>query len=48
MIEQFTEKDFDRFWSKVKIPANIITDCWEWTASRHHFGHGKFGHWKHI
>jgi len=29
----------DRFWEKVKKTA----DCWEWTGSKGHFGHGHIG-----
>lgn len=31
-----------RFWSKVSIPANVISDCWLWRAtSGHLFGYGQ-------
>lgn len=42
-------KRFDvegRFWEKVSIPADVITGCWLWTASKYHFGHGQFGNKK--
>lgn len=30
----------ERFWSKVDRRGD--DECWEWTASRNHFGYGKF------
>lgn len=35
-----TEKDKARFWSKVDRKGP--TECWEWTAAKHKFGHGVF------
>lgn len=32
--------DHERFFSKIKV--NIITNCWEWTASINKSGYGKF------
>jgi hypothetical protein len=34
------EKEFPRFWSRVKI----IKNCWEWTGSRHRQGYGRVGY----
>jgi hypothetical protein len=31
----------DRFWRKVKTPETE-SDCWEWIASRHKSGYGKY------
>jgi len=40
---QFTQKDIDRFWSKVDKISNP-NGCWEWTASKQNrkVGYGKF------
>lgn len=35
-----TEKDKERFWSKVYFMGP--DDCWEWQAGKHDFGYGKF------
>lgn len=36
-----TEKDADRFWSKVTI--GLVDECWEWQAYRGPKGYGQFG-----
>lgn len=35
---KLNEKDQERFWQKV----NKTDGCWEWTAYRNAFGHGRF------
>lgn len=33
----------DRFWSKVAIPADVITGCWLWTRDTSNtYGYGRF------
>ena len=32
-----------RFWEKVSTISNGPNGCWEWKASRHRFGYGRFG-----
>jgi hypothetical protein len=34
-----TDSEIARFWQKVKISDDI--SCWEWTASKRHFGYGQ-------
>ncbi len=40
-ITQFSEKELQRFWSKVAITAND-EKCWEWQMSLNKGGYGKF------
>lgn len=37
-----TNKQAERFWKKVTIPANVVTDCWLWTGSHSKLGYGYF------
>lgn len=37
----YTQKDIDRFWSKVDIPDDPDS-CWEWLGGRLNTGYGKF------
>ena len=38
---EITDKDIERFWSKVDIDLNY-NSCWEWTGYRNNYGYGKF------
>lgn len=38
VVGEITESDEDRFWAKV----NQTRSCWEWTAAKSAFGHGRF------
>lgn len=40
MADQSEEIVAERFWAKVAIPANVLSDCWEWTAATSH-GYGR-------
>lgn len=33
----------DLFWDRVKIPANLLTECWEWGGYINNHGYGSFG-----
>ena len=33
-----TDRELERFWSKVDKTDDL--SCWNWTASKYHFGHG--------
>jgi hypothetical protein len=39
-MDNFEEKDIDRFWSLIDIKNN--NDCWEWKNSLSQDGYGKF------
>lgn len=45
-MNQFSQKDIDRFWSKVDKERSSTfyngTRCWEWTGSLTHNGYGRF------
>lgn len=38
-----TESELERFLQKVEIPANVLSDCWLWTAAVTGVGYGAFG-----
>lgn len=38
----------ERFWSKVAIPADVLTGCWEWAAAKKEKGYGAFGTGKSV
>jgi hypothetical protein len=37
---EFSQKDIERFWSKVNIKGE--DECWNWTASLHRSGYGHY------
>ena len=37
-----TEKDIERFWSKVDKGEGTLTECWEWLGAKHVNGYGTF------
>lgn len=41
MSHNYTQKDIDRFWSKVDIPDDPDS-CWEWKAYKYRRGYGGF------
>lgn len=41
IIPELTQKEIDRFWTKVDIKGE--DDCWEWLASKVDDKYGKFG-----
>lgn len=40
MILTQTQKDVDKFWSKVDVRSD--SECWEWTGCRRQDGYGRF------
>lgn len=41
----------ERFWEKVRIPADVLTGCWEWTGRRQRYGQFAVrvaGEWKKV
>jgi hypothetical protein len=44
--EMFSDRDVERFWSKVPIGDDDA--CWIWTGCRHRDGHGQFKFRGHV
>ncbi|MCF8354337.1 MAG: HNH endonuclease [Melioribacteraceae bacterium] len=38
----WSKKEEKRFWSKVILPEDLVTDCWIWNSSKNKCGYGEF------